>query len=272
MKILKISIVVITILWIFTGPLNAAPPPATQYNPKPADDDLIIPMPNNAQMVFRKIVVPGQNFWGASERIVQVGDGEGDIFEGLQRVQVSGSFPHKSEGNWVYYLGKYEVTKAQFVSIMGLEKLIEASGDSTENSKIRGLKGKRLENALAKPLVFVSWHSIQEFIRKYNLWLFNNNHPERLKNLPKIKNAPGFLRPPMEIEWEYAARGGYAALKDGTYKNKLPFPSENLPKYAWFLRNAKHKVRPIGLRQPNQLGLYDVFGNAQELTNDLFKI
>ena len=88
-------------------------------NPKPAEGDLILPMPAGAEMVFRKIVVPGGSFWGTSDRIIQLGDGEGDIFEGLQRVQVSGSFLDKSGNSWSYYIGKYEVTKAQFAAVMG---------------------------------------------------------------------------------------------------------------------------------------------------------
>ena len=98
--------------------LDAAAPPVTPYNPKPAEGDLILPMPNGAEMVFRKIAVPGRSFWGSSDRIVQLGDGEGDIFEGLQRVQISGSFPAESGDFWIYYLGKYEVTKAQFAAVM----------------------------------------------------------------------------------------------------------------------------------------------------------
>ena len=91
------------------------------YNPKPAEDDLVIPIgtlmvkdkETPVSIVFRRVNVPGSEFWDNPARAVRLGDtrSEGateNIFEGVQRLPISGTFYDRTAKQWFYYLGKYE--------------------------------------------------------------------------------------------------------------------------------------------------------------------
>lgn len=262
--------VVLVCLGLWTQAI-AAVPPATLNNPKPALGDLVLPMPDEQEIVFRAVRVPGTGFWGDQKRVIQVGDASGGIFEGLQRTQISGSFPSDAkEGVWYIYLGKYELTKGQFIAVMGMDALLEVSDDPNDQ-KLPQLQGRALRDALMLPLSFVSYQDIQLFLRTYNRWLFDPAHPERIENLPSIDGIPGFMRFPTEEEWEYVARGGLPALEDGTFDDRLPFPAHQINEHVWHLGNARHELRPIGMRAANSLGFHDLLGNVQEMTAGIFR-
>ncbi|MBZ4647954.1 MAG: hypothetical protein JG760_205 [Desulfomicrobiaceae bacterium] len=249
---------------------QAAVLPPTPSNPKPAAGDLILPMPGGEEMVFRRVRVPGKGFWGDQSRIIQIGDASGGIFEGLQRTQVSGSFPSDQGDAWEIILGKYELTRGQFAAVMGMETLVAVSHDP-EVQTLSTLKGRSLREALMKPLTYVSYGDVVEFLRRYNQWLFDPAHPERVEAMPRVDGVPGYVRLPTEDEWEYCARGGMEAIQAGTFDERLPFPVAEAVEFAWILDNAKHKLRPIGLRKPDIHGFYDLLGNAQEMTAGLFR-
>lgn len=257
----------LVLLFVLFMPVAVAKPQKSLYNPKPADNDIELPLPDGEVMVFRKIRVPGKSFWGDLNRLVQLGDAAGGMFEGLQRLQVSGSFPDKED--WYYFIGKYEVTLGQYIAVMGMERLLQVSADPKVKN-LPALKDKALRKMLRKPLVFIPFREYQAFIETYNQWLFDPEHPQRLQPLPKNAGVPGFVRLPTEIEWENASRGGEVARRKKTYSNPQPFPAGKANKYAWHLGNAKHKLRPIGLRKPNSLGIHDMLGNAQEIVDGRF--
>ena len=159
-----------------------------------------------------------------------------------------------------YRMGKFEVTQAQWEAVMG------------ENpSKFKGAD---------HPVECVSWDDCQAFLEKLNA------HP--------AARASGLVfRLPTEEEWELACRAGstndYCRLADGT-----EITEATLGRVAWYVDNAStrprwlsrflafaeriidrvHEVdwsetlshKPVGRKEPNAWGLYDLHGNVWEWT------
>lgn len=94
------------------------------------------------------------------------------------------------------------------------------------------------------PVNNISWQQVHYFIAQLN------------------EQTGLTFRLPTEAEWEFAANGGN--LSQG-YRYS---GSDDLDKVAWHADNANNKARAVGLKQPNELGLYDMTGNVGEMTED----
>jgi formylglycine-generating enzyme required for sulfatase activity len=135
-----------------------------------------------------------------------------------------------------FYLGKYEVTQRQWVSVMGTRPW--AGGSYV------------VENP-DHPAVYVSWNDAQEFIGRLNA-------VERV----------GVYRLPTEAEWEYACRAGT------TTRWSFGDDESRLGEYAWYNLGAclagECYARKVGMKLPNPWGLYDMHGNVWEWCQDWY--
>ena len=142
-----------------------------------------------------------------------------------------------------YWLGKYEVTQAQYEAIMG------------ENPS--GFKGTNFPVELF-PVEWVRWCDATNFCAK----------------LTAQERAAGRLPAgyeytlPTEAQWEYACRAGTTtALNSGKdLSNALRCPE--MDEVGWYVSNCDKKTHPVGQKKPNAWGLYDMHGNVSELCLD----
>jgi len=179
-----------------------------------------------------------------------------------------------------FRMSQHEITRAQFQTIMGTDPSNTTSSSGTTD-----------------PVQSVNWYHVIAFCNKLSLAegltpvysVIVNSIPVNWSSLtyadvPTSSNANwnatvatwanNGYRLPTEMEWMWAAMGapsdgqaggtnttgylkGYAGSTEGASQT-------NIGNYAWYSSNSGNKSHPVGVKQANELGLYDMSGNVFE--------
>ena len=182
--------------------------------------------------------IGGRRFKGAQETIVNPVDGYELVKIPAGRFMMGSPQDEedrfKEEGPQsevdvpAFFMGRYPVTNAQY------QRFLEA------NPKVSEPKywADRDYNQPRQPVVGISW----EEARQYAKW--------------------AGLRLPNEAEWEYACRAGT------TTRFFSGDTERDLAAVGWYCGNSEDRLHPVGEKEPNAFGLYDMHGNVWEWVED----
>lgn len=144
-----------------------------------------------------------------------------------------------------YWMGRFEVTKAQWESVMNTSPWTGQSEISTDPNS---------------PAVYVSWNNAQSFITALNA------------HLESTGQSTHTLRLPSEAEWEYAARSGASTPARFPWGDDQTYGYVGF--YGWYKANAydaaEYYAHIVGHKLVTSWGLYDMHGNVYEWCQDYY--
>ncbi len=171
--------------------------------------------------------------------------------------------PHSVQLTYNYFIGEFPITQELYLSVTG-----------NNPSYVQGVNHPvgqvNLQDAIEFCNLLNKMIGFQPVFNKDNGLL--DPHGKRTDDIMKVS---GF-RLPTEAEWEYSACGGAstssaAALKMSHGCATLFSGSSYLDEVGWYNKNNNYETKPVGLKFPNELGIYDMSGNVWEWCLDWYE-
>ena len=167
------------------------------------------------------------------------------------------------------YVSDHEVTRGEYIALIGSVPTLQASAYDKDGNQITG------DAALNNPVSYVNWYNAIVYCNKLSIkeglnpcyTISDSKDPDTWGTVPTSTDATwntatcdfdaNGYRLPTEAEWEWLARGG----ENYTYAG-----SDTVNDVAWYSSsiNGKEGTRDVKTKAPNAYRLYDMSGNVFE--------